>query len=76
MYQEKLNQIRLQMTDEQKRLNDLNREECASIWLTSIPLKDEGCDMSKKDFQDLFRIRYGWFLKRIPETCECGNRFD
>ena len=57
-------------------MNDLNREEGASIWLTTIPLKDEGYDMSKQEFWDLIRIRYGWFLKRIPETCECGNRFD
>ena len=74
--EENLIRIRVQMNEEKRRLNDLNREEGASIWLTTAPLKDEGYSVSKQEFWDLIRIRYGWYLKRIPEFCECGNKFD
>ena len=62
--------------DEQKRLNELNREQRASSWLTTIPLSEEGYDLTKQLFWDLIRIRYGWTLTRLPSNCECGNKFD
>ena len=43
---------------------------------TALPLLDEGYDLNKQCFQDLLRIRYGWFLKRFPVTCECGSIFN
>ena len=42
----------------------------------SLPyLKDEGYVVNKQSFWDLIRIRYGWELSRLPETCECGRKF-
>ena len=73
---EKLQNIRSQMLDKQTRLNDLNQETDASTWLTTLPLKEEGYSFTKQLFWDLIRIRYGWELSRIPETCECSAKFN
>jgi len=47
----------------------------ASIWLTTLPLVDEGYAIPKNIFWDLIRLRYGWTLKRLPTKCECGENF-
>ena len=73
---EELQKLRSTLIDEQKRLNELNREQEASSWLTAIPLSEEGYDLTKQLFWDLIRIRYGWTHTRLPSNCECGNKFD
>ena len=35
------------LSDEQKRLNELNREQRASSWLTTMPVSEEGYDLTK-----------------------------
>ena len=64
------------MNDQQRCLNDINREDGSSSWLTTIPLKDEGYILNKQLFWDLLRIRYGWAISRLPEKCSCGVSFD
>ena len=56
--------------------NDLKVEQCASSWLTTLPIKEEGYILSKQLFWDLIRIRYGWMLTRLPNNCEYGVSFD
>ena len=75
-HNEELQKLRSAFSDEQKRLNELNREQGASSWLTTIPLSEEGYDLTKQLFWELIRIRYGWTLTRLPSNCECGNKFD
>ena len=75
-HNEELQKLRYTLSDKQKRLNELNREQGASSWLTTIPLSEEGYDLTKQLFWDLIRIRYGWTLTRLPSNCECGNKFD
>jgi len=48
----------------------------ASSWLTSLPLKDQGYDLSKQEFWDACRLRYNWALERTPSQCACGSSFD
>ena len=55
-----------------KRLNELNKEQGASSWLITLPLKQEGYDLHKQLFKDLIRIRYGWIITKLPVNCECG----
>ena len=71
-----LTNIRSELTEQQKRLNEINQEAGASSWLTTLPLKDEGYVLNKQIFWDLIRIRYGWELTRLPENCECGYKFN
>ena len=75
-HNEELQKLRSTLSDEQKGPNKLNREQGASSWLTTIPLSEEGYDLTKELFWDLIRIRYGWTLTRLPSNCECGNKFD
>ena len=75
-HQEKLVTIRSKMTREQCRLNDINVEQGASTWLTTLPLEDEGYMLNKQEFWDLINIRYGWPLSRTPATCACGSHFN
>ena len=59
----------------QHRAMEVSLEKGASIWLTSIPLVDEGYVISKNIFWDLICLRYGWSLRQLPLKCECGEIF-
>jgi len=59
----------------QRRAVEISLEKGASIWLTTLPLVDEGYAIPKNIFWDLIRLRYGWTLKRLPTKCECGENF-
>ena len=58
------------------RLNKINQEKSASTWLSTLPLKEEGYSLSKQEFWDLVKIRYGWPLSRSPNMCSCGVKYD
>ena len=65
-HNEELQKSRSTLRDEQKRFNELNREQRAFSWLTTIPLSEEGYDLTKQLLWDLIRMRYGWTLRRLP----------
>ena len=73
--QSRPSRLRNDMSDEQRRLNEINRQQGASTWLTTLPIREEGYTINKNCFWDLLRLRYGWELQRLPTTCECGTRF-
>ena len=70
-----VNELKAVLRSEQVRLVCINQEQGASSWLTALPLKEEGYTLNKQSFWDLIRLRFGWSLKRFPETCECGSKF-
>ena len=72
----KQDQIKADMNDDQKRIHEANCCVGASNWLTNLPLRDQGYDLNKEQFQDALRIRYNWNIPRLPSDCVCGNRFD
>ena len=74
--QQKLVNIRSKLTTQQCRLNDINIEQGASTWLSTLPTEDEGYMLNKQEFWDLVNIRYGWPLSRTPRTCACGSNFN
>ena len=51
--QAKLENIRPYLTEEQIRVNNLNQEHGSSSWLTTLPLSEEGYDLTKQLFWDL-----------------------
>ena len=63
------------MTEANKKTNESNMETGISNWLTSLPLKDKGYDLNKKQFWDALRIRYNWVIPRTPLECWCGAKF-
>ncbi len=63
------------MTKNQIRGNDIAQMKGGSSWLTSLPLKEEGYDLNKREFFDAIALRYRWMLKRLPTECVCGQKF-
>ena len=45
-HNEESQKLRSTLSDEQKCLNELNREQGASRWLTTIPLSEEGYNLT------------------------------
>ncbi|PFX27073.1 hypothetical protein AWC38_SpisGene8224 [Stylophora pistillata] len=58
------------------RAVELASEKGASSWLTVIPMKDLGYNLSKREFRDAIKIRYGWEISDLPKTSVCGDFFD
>jgi len=71
-----LEKLKENMNENEKKLNEINNESTASIWLTSLPLLDEGYVVDKQTFWDSLRIRYGWQLTRLPQECVCSAKFN
>ena len=69
----KTSNIRSKLTTQQSRLNDINIEQRASTWLTTLPIEVKGYILNKQEFWDLVNIRYGWPLSRTLRTCACGS---
>ena len=47
----------------------------SSSWLTTLPLKEHGFWLSKRDFRDALALRYEWTLPNTPLSCVCGLDF-
>ena len=61
---EELQKLPSTLSDKQKRLNELNREQGASSQLTTKPLSEKDYNLTKHLFWDLIRIRYGSTLTK------------
>ena len=70
---QKLNVIRCSLSEEKLKLNDIHQVKGASIWLSTLPLKDEGYCLNKQEFRDLVKSRYGWPFSRLPTQWICGS---
>ena len=52
-------------------------EKGASNWLTTMPIREHGFHLSKQEFWDSIRTRYGIPLTRLPSKCvACGVPFN
>jgi hypothetical protein len=71
-----LNKIIESQSNERTKQIEINLEKGASVWLTTLPLKDEGFQLDKQSFWDLMKIRYGRQLSRLPERCACSAPFN
>ena len=72
---DKLRDVKANLPNETIRVLDLAAEKGASTWLTVLPLKNMGFDLSKREFRDALRLRYNWPLNDIPSKCVCGDDF-
>ena len=48
----------------------------SSIWLTALPIEEEGFVLDKQSFRDALCLRYGLILHDFPQKCPCGSTFD
>ena len=58
------------------RLNDVAQEQGSSSWLTVLPIKPLLFNLSKLDFCEAVRLRYGIPLKRLPSNCGCSKPYN
>ena len=71
-----MTELRTQLDENQKHLNDITQEKGLPNWLKAWPIIDRGYDPNKQLFLDCVRLRYDWKLTNIPSTCSCGSKID
>ena len=56
--------------------NRLHRETRNGAWLSAVPHRLNGTELSLEEFRDNLRLRYGLMPQDIPATCYgCGKKF-
>ena len=75
VYRSTMTTLRSNLPADRLRLFDVSSEKGASSWLTALPLKEYGFDLSKGEFRDALSLRYGWRPLDLPLTCTCGSPF-
>ena len=70
-----LEEIRLVLTANELRADDITQLNGSSNWLNVLPLKHESYMLSKREFFDAIALRYRWNLKYLPSICGCGKTF-
>ena len=59
-----------------KERNLLHRETSNGAWPSALPHVLNGTELSREEFQDNLRLRYGLMPQDIPTTCNgCGKKF-
>ena len=75
VYRSTMATLRSELPADRLRLLDVSSEKGVSSWLTALPLKEYGFDMSKGEFRDALCLRYGWRPLDLPLSCTCGTPF-
>ena len=75
-HQEKLRAFLEAADANTKRTMETLNQKGVSNWLTTIPTKEQGFELTKQEFWDAIRIRYNWPLDRLPSTCACRSQFN
>ena len=70
-----LQTVKGEIPEELSKLVSLSSEKGASIWLTSLPLRQYGFRLNKQQFDDAMCLRYNLQLKDVPRKCICGSDF-
>ena len=73
--EEKLKYVKSTLTPVRLKLLEAISEKGASVWLTTMPIKEHGFYLSKQIFWDTIHLRYGLPLKRLPLKCACSKNF-
>ena len=56
--------------------NRLHRETRNGVWLSAVPHRLNGTELSQEEFRDNLCLRYGLMPQDIPATCDgCGKKF-
>ena len=79
------------MNDKEKRLVDISTLARVSVWLRALPITEFEFELSKQQFWDSIRLRYGWenmqstnillvvvnlVFSNLATSCPCGSKFD
>ena len=69
-----LEQVKSNITKDEKLANELAQMKGSSAWLTTLPSKQEKFVLNKREFFDDVAIRYRWNLKRLPVNYPWGKK--
>ena len=58
-----------------KRALELAQEKGSSVWLTVLPLQEQGFNLTKRESRDAVKLRYDWPFDDIPSVCARGENF-
>ena len=75
-YKSCLQELIVQMDEKEKQLVKISTEKGLSNWLTMLPITKHGFELSKQQFWDSVRLRYGSEIANLPIFCPCGSKFD
>ena len=70
---EKVVKLRESLCVELQHKMELASEWGASVWLSTLPIKDMGFALHKTAFRDALCLRYGWSFDNLPSHCVCGK---
>ena len=73
---QRFNSVKSSGTGATSRMLERISTKGVSSWLTTLPLREHGFSLGKRDFRDAVALRYGWPIADIPVTCVCGQAFD
>ena len=68
-----LTSLREQISNKNKRLNDIAQEQGSPSCLTVLSIKQLGFSLLKAEFWDAFYQRHGLPLKRLQSQCGCSK---
>ena len=74
-WEERAERIRESAPPRIQRILDVASEKGSSVWLTALPLKEQGFNLSKRELRDAVKLRYDWRIDDIPSICVCGDTF-
>ena len=75
--EEKLVYVKSTLDAKKLKILEAISEKGSSNWLTTMPIREHGFHLSKQEFWDSIRTRYGIALTRLPSKClACGVPFN
>ena len=70
-YKDVIERSATEMNDKEKRLVDIST--LTGVWSLDTEF---GFELSKQQFWDSVRLRYGWEINNLPTSCPCDSKFD
>ena len=64
----------IEIPDHLKQWVEQAKDEGASSWLNTLPIREQQLDLNKGQFVDAVRLRYNQPLKNLPSHCPCGSK--
>ena len=58
-----------------QRIVGLNSMKCSFLWLTALPIQEQGFRLNNQEFWDALNLRFGWQLYDVSIHCVCGTPF-
>ena len=75
-YKSCLQELIVQVNEKENWLVKISTKKGVSNWLTILPITEHGFELSKQQFWDSVRLRYGWEIANLPIFCPCGSKLD